>query len=155
VNKTAAMLFSLICNLIMTPNVYGQELGKFEIFCSNSQGNIVYHVTDDFDSFAVFKDIVSENGQELRLKQYIDDVEISIVEDREIESGWTSTCDDENSEKVKGIKTLKNLSFKKVLVTKSTGGFLPMGIPGLSMDGKSLPVEYFCEEKIREEVACE
>lgn len=152
--KAAVALLSVMFNLLMVPSAQALEFDRFEAFCSNSRGSIVYHVTDDFDHFTVLNDFSIGNGLQFSRRQVIDGISIKVLEEREIESTWSSSCDDEDNDSAKGVKTLKNLSIKKVLVTKDSGEILPMGISGLSEDGKTLSVEYFCDERIREEVAC-
>ena len=149
------VIFSVLTLVTLTANIHAQ--GTLEINCSNPTGDIFYHVTDISERLFVTKTIPLEEGVFGKIQVELTDIDISIDTELEISSEWSSTCDNklENEESIKGIKTLKNLSFKKVRVFKKSGEVLPEGIVGLSDDGKLLEVEYLCDKRISEEVACE
>lgn len=143
--------------IIMAAVTNIQALSTIETNCSNATGDILYHVTDTLERFFVTKRVPLEDGVIGKIQVQLNNINMSLVSEQEVSSEWLSTCDtkSEIEGSIKGIKTLKNLSFKKVRVSKKSGEVLPEGIVGLSDDGKLLEVEYLCDQRISEEVACE
>jgi hypothetical protein len=150
-----SVLFTVL--ILINIATKAQLQGTLEINCSNPTGDIFYHVTDNSERLFVTKKFPLEDGIVGKIQIQLTDINISLVTEQELSSEWSSTCDikSESEGSIKGIKTLKNLSFKKVRVSKKTGEVLPEGIVGLSDDGKTLEVEYLCDKRINEEVACE
>ena len=153
-NLLASLVF--ITNVfVLTPQAYG--LPSLEAFCSNATATVVYQVSDVSSRLFVTKSPSSVGGNILNAaKIELSDFKIDVVSDQELESTFTSTCDQVDSDTVtKGVKTLKNLSFKRIRISQVEGERLPEGILGLSEDGMTMDVEYICDERIHEEVACE
>lgn len=151
--KAFTTLFFITNSIVMMPMAHG--LTTVESFCTNPTATVIYQVSDVATRLFVTKAPSTIGGNILNApKIELTDFAIDLISEQELESSFTSTCDQVDNA-VKGIKTLKNLSFRKVRIAHVDGERLPEGILGLSADGKSLDVDYLCDERIHEEVACE
>jgi hypothetical protein len=153
--RLLSVLICLTNAVIMTPQAYG--LTSSESFCGDSASTIAYQVSNNLARLFVRKAPSTIGGNIINSPQIpLENFKIELIEENEFESSFSSTCDQVDNVAAKGVKTLKNLSFKKVRITHEVEGeSLPEGILGLSKNGMEINVDYLCTEFIHNEVACE
>ena len=150
---TAFVLSSVIC---MTANA-----SSIRKYCNNAKGTVGSFLEHDGVHEGVFVtefQYVSDGDIKIRVELSHRDVNVTFSDEVELKNYHRSTCSGlDNSGDPgfeRGFVESKNISAKRITISKRDGSSFSNSTDGLSPDGKSVSAMVICERSISSEVSC-